>query len=593
MPKALNLILFLCVILALIGCSGESGPTLLYSFPVPTDLKISGIVDLADVAFHKDLGGITPALVDLRTFSLRIQDDLPTPINADGQGKFVFTPISIRDQVVIFCQHATHKGLVLEWMAATSAGLYGDVSATITIKSTAQSMIARCLRERYGRRIRPEELKVEHINTTVNAIADVLEQHPEKIAAQSLDQVPEVKAAYTAMADSLNLGNSGVFPNNHVLMLHLAGDNSLSSYIAANIDDIAEAGLPSGTQILIQADFPIDGMKRLMISGKKVVELVAAGPVDSSSGAVIADFVAWSRRVFPARSYSLVISSHSDGWKSSAGLRSSLITDNSAESTGSPIEIAAYIEGANKTFDGKDRPLELLIFDACSMGTIEIAWQFRKCAAYTLFSQAFVPATGLPYKKIIEAIGIAGIEKLSSEAIGKLICDEYRKKYIDSTINLPATISLIKNSALDLFMTRLKAYFTKIYAGRDLYATVLANLRDSLEVVSEEGAKKYVVQAFEKADYRDLKSLVSHAANPMPDVKFETENLLREFPSLILAEYHSKSHFPGANGMSITFPDRLTWLNDYVGPSPSKYFFLDFNLVTIWPALLAAINPAM
>ncbi len=585
-------VLFLISMLAIVfvGCSGESKPTLIFNFPVPTDLRLSGVINLSDVAMHSDLGGITPSIVDLRPFSLTIQDDLSGPVNADEYGRFSLQPVSIRDQVVIFCRHAVHRNLVLEWMAANSAGLYGEVAVTIDLRSTARSMIARSLRERYGRRIRPEELKAEHIDNTVERIAEVLEKFPDKLVSQPLDQIPEVKAAYTAMADSLHLGNSGAYPNEHVLLLHMAGDNSLATFINTNIEDIAEAGLPAGMQILVQSDSPVEGCKRLMLTDKKVVELAALGEYDSGSGELIADFILWARRAFPARRYSMVISSHADGWKNSAGLRRSLIVDNSADKVGSPIEIAAYIAAAAENFDGSRRPLELLAFDACSMGSIEVAWQFRNCAATTLFSQAFVPATGLPYRQIGRRLRETAVSGLDGEALGKIICEEYRKKYLEGILQQPVTISLIRNSSLPAFMQQLHSWFIKINDEIELYATVLGNLRDSLEYHVEEGEKKYVIQAFEQAEMRDLKSFVTHAYGPLTTARIETENLLREFPGLIIAEYHSHSHFPGAAGISITFPDKATWATDFAGMSPSSYFFLDFARETLWPDLLAAIN---
>ncbi|MBU1108395.1 MAG: hypothetical protein KKB51_17100 [Candidatus Riflebacteria bacterium] len=561
-----------------------------FAFPVPTDLRISGIVDLADVAVHQNLGGINPSLIDMRPFSLSIQDQPDITASADLEGRFVLEPISIRDQVVVFCNNSEHSNFVLEWMAADSQGLYGEVKAEITIKSTARSMISRCLRERYGRRIKPDSLDAQHISSTVNAIADVLEKHPEKLSQYKLDQVPEVKAAYTTMAEGLHQGNSGVLPNNLVLMLYMAGDNSLAAQIADNIDDIVAAGLPSGTQILIQADFPIDGVKRMMVSADKIVELAAVGHLDSSSGAVIADFVAWSRRAFPASRYVLFVSSHSDAWKSADSLRSSFIVDDSANKVGNPIEIAAWLEGANTSFDGFYRPLDLLVFDACSMGCIEIAWQFRKCAAFTIFSQAFVPAQGLPYGKITKAVAAAGIDKLSSQELGALICSEYRARYIDAAIKTPATISMIKNAGFDLFMPKLTDYFIRIHSEIGLYGTVLGNLRDSLEVVSEEGDKKYVVQAFERAEYRDLKDLVVMGRNAMPSLANYTDQLLAVFDQLVVVSYTSRWFFPQANGISITFPDKSTYVTEYVGSSPSSYFFLDFCQSTLWDEILTAIN---
>jgi len=588
--RKLFLLIAILAALVLTGCEGESNPTLPFNFPIPTDLRLSGIINLADVAVHKDLGGITPSLIDLRPFSVKIQDDLSAPAVVDEQGRFTLSPISIRDQVVLFCQHGTNKNLVLEWMAATSAGLYGEMNVTVDLRSTARSMIARSLRERYGRRIRPEELKTEHISTTVNAIAEVLEKYPAKLSSQPLDQVAEVKAAYTAMADSLHAGNSGVYPNEHVLLLHMAGDNSLSSYIGANIEDIALAGVPSGTQILIQVDTRVDGFKRLMLQKNKIVELVSLGKFDSSSGLVIADFMTWARRAFPARRYSMIISSHADGWKSSAALRNSLIIDDSAEKKGNIIEIAAYIAGAAANFDGSRRPLELLAFDACNMGSIEIAWEFRNCASMTVFSQAMVPAAGFPYGKIVKSMNDNGGGKLDGETFGRIICDEYRKKYLEGVITQPVTISMIRNSAFTSFISRLNTWFVAINNERDRYAKVLAGLRDHLEFVVEDGEKKYVVQAFERAENRDLKSFVTNAAGPLTTLKIDTENLLREFPGLIVCSYHSQKAFPGASGLSITLPDRQIWFSEFVGPSPSSYFFLAFARETLWPALLTAIN---
>lgn len=588
--RKLFLLIAILAALVLTGCEGESNPTLPFNFPIPTDLRLSGVINLADVAVHKDLGGITPSLLDLRPFTVKIQDDLAAPATVDEQGVFTLSPISIRDQVVLLCQYGSNKNLVLEWMAATSAGLYGEMKVTVDLRSTARSMIARSLRERYGRRIRPEELKTEHISATVNAIAEVLEKYPTRLASQALDQIPEVKAAYTAMADSLHAGNSGAYPNEHVLLLHMAGDNSLSSYIGANIEDIAQAGVPSGTQILIQVDTRVDGFKRLMLQKNKIVELVSLGKFDSSSGLVIADFITWARRAFPARRYSLIISSHADGWKSSAALRNSLIVDDSAEKKGNIIEIAAYIAGAAANFDGSQRPLELLAFDACNMGSIEVAWEFRNCAATTVFSQAMVPAAGFPYGKIVKSMTTTGSGKLDGETFGRIICDEYRKKYLEGVITQPVTISMIRNSAFNSFISRLNTWFTSINNERDQYAKVLASLRDHLEFVVEDGEKKYVVQAFEKAENRDLKSFVTNAAGPLTTLKIDTENLLREFPGLIVCSYHSQKAFPGATGLSIALPDRQTWFSEFVGPSPSSYFFLAFARETLWPGLLAAIN---
>jgi hypothetical protein len=584
-------ILAICVLV--VGCSGESGPTLVHSFPMPTNLTIKGSINLADVGVSTGLGGISPSLLDYRPFSLSIQDDPAAKSSADEEGRFSFKPISIRDQYVVFAKNGNHPGFILEYMAADSAGLYGDHQIEISIRSTARSYIARCLRDRYGRRIDPNALTAAHIDSTVRAIADVLESHPEKISNTTLDQVAEVKAAYSAMAQSLNSGNSGVIPNNWVLLFYLGGDNNLANYINDNIAEIENAGLPDGTQIVIQADIAVHGMKRMMFREGKLIELASFANLDSSSGMVIADFVAWSRRTFPAANYALIISSHADGWKNSTRadrLRNSLIQDDSAATRGNPVEIAAWLKGANTTFDGFERPLQLLVFDACNMGMIEIAAEFSSCSEYLVMSQAFVPGSGFPYAEIVKEISRLGSGNIKAEKAGEIFCEAYRNKYLDRALPSAVTVSLIKTSEMPAFLILLQNFFTKVTAEIGKLGPVLANLRDSKMVEAEDVAEKYVIQAFESTDYRDLYSLLTHCRNNMPETAIEIDLILQKFSNLVVANYHSLSAFPDAHGLSISLPDRSAWLANYVSTESLLYAYYQFAQNSSWDEILALIN---
>lgn len=583
----------LAICLFFSGCSGESGPTLVYSFPIPTNLTLKGSINLADVGVSTSLGGISPSLLDYRPFSLSIQDDPAAKTSADEEGRFTFEPISIRDQYVVFAKNGNHAGFVLEYMAADSSGLYGEQQIEISIRSTARSYIARCLRDRYGRRIDPNALTAAHIDGTVRAIADVLESHPEKISATALDQVPEVKAAYAAMAQSLDSGNSGVVPNSWVLLFYLGGDNNLANYINDNIAEIENAGLPNGTQIIIQADIAVHGMKRLMFKEGKFIELASVTNIDSSSGAVIADFVAWSRRTFPAANYALVVSSHADGWKSSTnaiGLRNSLILDESAGNRGNPVEIAAWLKGANTQFDGYYRPLQLLVFDACNMGSIEIAAEFSACSEYLVMSQAFVPGSGFPYAAIVKEFSKLGAAGINSEKAGKIFCETYRDKYLDSPLPSAVTVSLLKTSEMAQFMNLLQNFFTQITANIDKLGPVLANLRDSKMVEAEGVHEQYVIQAFESTDYRDLYSLLSQCRGSIPEAAIEIDLAMQKFSDLIIANYYSKTSFPQAHGLSISFPDRSAWLASYVSTESLLYAFFQFAQNSSWDEILGLIN---
>jgi hypothetical protein len=597
------------------GCSDETGPSTVFPFPVPTDLKVSGSIKLADVAVHPSLGGIVPSLLDYSPFELTVQDDPSINTVADQEGRFSLDSMSIREQYVIFCKNKNFPGFVLEYMAAESDGLYGEHQIEISIRSTARSLVARCLRDRYGRRINPQALGPEHISTTVDAIAEVLEEHPEKISSVSLDQVEEVKTAYTKMADSLNAGESGIVPSQWVLMFYMAADNDLSTFVAENIADLEDAGLPDNTQILVQVDYPVHGMKRMFLQDDEWFELGAIKDIDSSSPMVLADFVAFARRSFPAANYALIISSHADAWKSRQSLRSSLIQDQTSGKKGNPLEIAGWLKGANTQFGGFERPLELLVFDACNMAMIEIAYEFKDIAIYTVFSQAFVPGSGFPYSRIMKSFGDSSINNLTPYEAGKIFCDQYRSQYIAELFDAGGTVSMIENSKISNFTERLQSFMAKINLKMDEYGQVLVSLRDSRiksedEMTdiedgedneeneqnqtdeSENNAKQteYQIQAFEFADYRDLKDFVSQTRNTIPDAKIEADLFLQSYSDLVVINYHSPIAFPRASGLSIGFPDKATWLSSYVSSKSLNYLYFQFNQNTAWGQILAILN---
>jgi hypothetical protein len=584
----------LLIAMACIGCSGESGPTMVYDYPFPDSLTIVGSINLADVAIHPELFGTTN--LDYRPFDLEIQDQDGVTAAADEDGQFSFEPVSIRQQFVVFARHSQVPGLVLEYMAADSDGLYSEFPIEISIRSTARSLIARCLRDRYGRRIDPQALTANHIDETVKAIAGVLESRPDKLENTTLDQVTEVKNAYTAKAESLNQGESGVVPAQLVLMYYIAGDNDLSNYLNTNLQRIKEAGAPEGIQILVQADFPIDGMKRMLLQKNEWLELGAVQNIDSSSAAVVADFVSFSRRAFPAARYALVISSHADGWKKANNLRASLISDNSSQTRGNPIEIAAWINGANKQFDGFIRPLELLVFDACNMGLIEIAWEFKDCAEYLVFSQAFVPGNGFPHDQILQEIEETNSSESEAEELGKIFCDQYRDLYLEGATEGAVTVSMIDCQKLEDAVNKLETFFARLLGDIADNAIVLVSLRDHLatkddnEEESENSNKEYVIQAFEQTDYRDIVDFLKESRNAFPAAKLDIDAALAELNQAVKINYNSNYYFPDANGLSIGFPDKPTFDNYYNSAEHLKYYYYKFAQQTSWYQILSVIN---
>lgn len=586
----------------LTGCSGESNPPMPFPFEIPEDLRFSGSIKIQNIAINNLPKSANASIKDLSIFEVFVEDETAGPAFADIQGRFKLAPISIRDQAVIYAKHSLQPNFILEWMAKDTQGLFGEMQIEINIQSTAASMIARSLRERYGRRIDPRELDASIYSETVSAIADVLERTPNKLGETRLDQIPSVVQAYTSASKQLHENDQGKIQNRFTLLYYLAGDNSLAPEIADNLDDIANSPRPDNTQIIVQAALPIDGTKRYMHNGEKLELLGSAGHVDSSNPAVLADFVTWARRAFPAEKQILIISSHSDGWKSLSSLRPSIISDETAGNTGIPIEFAGWLTEIANTFDGYNRPLDLLVFDACSMGMVEIAMQFSKAARYSVLSQAFVPGTGFPHGRIINTMN-QNESSLDIRGLARIFCEEYKNRYLKNNVKIPATISKIDNSKFDDFVQAFTRYTNILLSSIEQYAIIINMLRDKPLLYEEKQEpndqqlnirassaeyNKYVIQAFEQSDHRDLRDFVIRANPAIPAAQIEAEALLVSLSELVRINYHSEWFFPRAGGISIALPDPETFSSSYAGKL--EYFGLDFVNNTRWGELISIIN---
>ncbi|MDR2915682.1 MAG: hypothetical protein LBV74_12745 [Tannerella sp.] len=95
---------------------------------------------------------------------------------------------------------------------------------------------------------------------------------------------------------------------------------------------------------------------------------------------------------FPADSYGMIFSSHATAWFPADYTN---MLRSFGEENGNHIEIndlASVLKGL---------PLEFIAFDACSMGAIECAYEFKDCADYYISSTSEIMAIGFPFKEML------------------------------------------------------------------------------------------------------------------------------------------------------------------------------------------------
>ncbi len=199
------------------------------------------------------------------------------------------------------------------------------------------------------------------------------------------------------------------------LLVYMAGDNSLEGYVTHDLDELEAGGSDSSVRVLVQADRAPGGAddggdwtgtRRYRIVADDVPGVVSPhedlGEVDMGDPAALAEFLAWGRAVAPAEHTALVLWNHGYAWSLTVPPPPSIAGD---DTSGTEISLAEgeLREGLAEQV-AAEGPLDLVAFDACYMGSWEVAHSLRDQARVLVASEAWVGGEGLLYTPILRAL---------------------------------------------------------------------------------------------------------------------------------------------------------------------------------------------
>ena len=296
-----------------------------------------------------------------------------------------------------------------------------------------------------------------------------------------------------------------------VLLLYSAGFNSISSYLKEDIEDLSSGWLPKKRKaddvILVYSHQP-----KAMGQYSEKTSPVLFRMYAESDGTVVRDtlvtyepgtvsasagqmnkVLTYVRDNFPAVGYGMIFSSHATGYLPSGfyskpdsytfkedmmyrqGARERwplspvpYIEHEQDPSLPAVKSIGQDIDGVNSyEMDIRDfaeaipMKMDYILFDACLMGGIEVAYELAGKCDKIGFSQAEVLAEGFNYSTL--ASHLLGNK---SESDPYSVCKDYFEQYdIQTGVNRSATISLIDCSQLDQLAETCQDLFEKYSDG--------------------------------------------------------------------------------------------------------------------------------
>ncbi len=287
---------------------------------------------------------------------------------------------------------------------------------------------------------------------------------------------------------TLHVGPYGE-PTRKVLLLYEAGFNSLSGEIATNIAHLKRGYLPEKGQdndvvlVFSHLQAPRGGfstetspsiVQLYSEHGEPCADTLRVWPAGTpiANAAVMTDVFNWVHEQFPAAGYGAILSSHATGWlpegyytnpkKYEGRDRSNSVSWSPRLKTFGQ----EYLKQGTETqeMELKDLAaaipykLDYILFDACLMATVEVAWALRGVCRYLAASPCEIPAAGFNYRTIVGHLLQSGEPDLEA------VCRDYYAAYENDSV-YGAAITMVDCSRLDPLATACRTLFDRYRSG--------------------------------------------------------------------------------------------------------------------------------
>lgn len=266
------------------------------------------------------------------------------------------------------------------------------------------------------------------------------------------------------------------------VLIYMGGDSNLGrdGFASSDLQEMAEAvkkmdaNVYSHNNLLIfydqYSDTQLPKLYRLVKKGEMkasetdpsvqemeisvVEELIKEYPkeITFTQPSILKEVIDEAFGIFPAKSYGLVYWSHGDGWMpgkyEALALRSidplrwiGVDWNNSAANQSSSFKMG--IPELAEVLKNSSKKLDFLMFDACFMMTVEVAYELRGCADYIVASPTETPGPGGPYTEIVPMMFVPTQAAVRiAEAYYKYYDNKYNPNVTNTNANWTGGVSI-------------------------------------------------------------------------------------------------------------------------------------------------------
>ncbi|WP_312791341.1 clostripain-related cysteine peptidase [Sphingobacterium sp.] len=239
--------------------------------------------------------------------------------------------------------------------------------------------------------------------------------------------------------------------NSRVILVYMGANNNLVTDAYNSINAMEEGMIGVDADVYVYATLAGSSPKIYKIVADQSAEIKSTvvksyGDQDSANPKVMNQILQTLKGYAGDRPQGLILWSHATNWLPNVGVK--LMSFN--EDRGSRTELRDLQSVIPSGLD-------FLMFDACSMASVEVLYQLREKSTYTIASPAEVLSTSMPYHLVLKHLVNPDLEQGIKAA-----AETYFNFYNQLTgLHQSATISVVNNQYLTALATQVHAALSR------------------------------------------------------------------------------------------------------------------------------------
>lgn len=311
------------------------------------------------------------------------------------------------------------------------------------------------------------------------------------------------------------------------VLAYVCADNDLERFGLQDVNEMERVGSSDKVNIVAQLDRMREGLEGATIAdgnwtgtrryyvtkdtdmskiGSQMVGNL--GEQDMGDKKTLAEFIKWGVKTYPADNVLVVIWNHGAGW---LGVAHDQDSDNMLSMTDVSWALREGQKELSKV-NGKASKFAIVDFDACLMGTIEVAYELSDCAQFLVASEENEPGQGMPYTDYLEPL--VKNPALSAREMTKRMVGTYVYSYAKGG---SATNQFIMGSPVTKSSTDLGKLPALVKKFDELGKALLANHQLYTDLLVAEGGRFASIKRYSDDTLVDLVDF-AHKLAQVPEI---------------------------------------------------------------------------